>query len=215
MDLRGRCVAVWVQHLKASLQSRQADYAQAAAELKVALTRLVERLAADQISRALDAERVPEDTVKDVCEWLIRTKQWRDLSLVASMVEAFIEARDQLNAEEAGAIHAPFGEPEYFTTSGDDRVLRIAAEPELQDRLLRWHASFSVVKNVVLPGEQGFGFAVLSFDGQAPYFTFQVPGFAEIVVKPERNEWIWRGDGAFADVISAIKSFLDHVGAPP
>lgn len=199
--------------MKTPLQSRQADYAQATAELKIELTRLVERLAVDQIGRALDAERVPEETVKEVCDWLVQTRQWRDLSRVAAMVEAFIEARERLFVE--GSVPPEnFEEPEYITPSDNDRVIRITVEPELQARLLRWHAGFSVIGNVVLSRERHFGFVVLSFEGSDPCFTFQVPGFSEIVVKPLRNEWIWRGDGAFSDVLSAISAFLDHVGAP-
>lgn len=188
---------------------------QAAAELKMGLIRLVERRTSDRITRSLDMKLIPEEQVKDICDWLIQTKQWRDLSRVSAMIEAFVDAREALRAEEDGVSHAQFEEPEYIESvpSVDDRVLRVAAEPELQDRLIRWHASFSVVKNVVIPGDHGFGFAVLSVEAQKPHFAFQVPGFAEIVVKPERNEWIWRGEGAFADVISAIKTFLDHVGA--
>lgn len=204
-----------VQHLKASLQSRQADYAQATAELKIELTRLVERLAVDQIGRALDAERVPEETVKEVCDWLVQTRQWRDLSRVAAMVEAFIEARERLFTENSSAVLAPasFEEPEYIVSAGSDYVIRIASEPELQDRLLRLHAQFSVIAPVVCGGGQQ-GRLVLSVENGEPGFTFQVPGFTEIIVKPLRNEWIWLGDGAFADVLSAISAFLDHVGAP-
>lgn len=182
--------------------------------MKMALTQLVERRTVEHINRALDASRIPEEAVKDVCDWLIQTGQWRDLSRVSAMLDSFIEAREQLHIEESSVAPACFQEPEYIVSEGSDYVIRIASEPELQDRLLRWHASFSVIGNVVFSGEQRFGFVVLSAENGEAHFAFQVPGFAEIIVRPHKNEWIWRGDGAFADVIFAIKSFLDVVGAP-
>jgi hypothetical protein len=205
--------------LKTSLRNRKADYAQAAAELKMALTQLVERRTKAHIG-LIDVGRVPEEAVKYVFDWLIQTNRWQDLSHVSAMIEAFVVAGQRLRAEENALALESFEEPEYIGSSGSDYVIRIASEPELQERLLRLHAHLTdaaerpdaPIEIDIVPANRSLGVAKLSVENDEAHFVFQLPGFVEIIVRPYKNEWIWRGDGAFSDVIFAIKNFLDGSG---